>query len=893
MSKSEDQQPDATAEPKVTADPAPTTESARFDVHPSVVFQLGEHLISDVVQALVELVKNAYDADATYSKITVQTDDPPPSGSRYPNTSGYILVEDDGHGMNRQSIIDGWLVIANSAKRALKMAGGVTPGRKRTPLGDKGLGRLGVQRLGRNVEIATRYTPPDGQPGEEHHVAFAWDDFLGAKRLSEVPVLLERADVPTRDRGTRILVSDLREPDTWRGNLAIGLLRDGLSQLLSPYEKIAEFRVYASINGTRIDLAEIGDAVRRTAQVHYDLTFDGQKLTVAGRARLAFFRPPGGKKRIRFREAVESDQGARFRTYLQELTDGLDFNVRAANEAAWFVEFSQEHALADLDKIVFLQSGTVANPGPFRGEVDGFNLGAESASEALQLIKQMFGTEEADGASGGSGEEGSEPLHAIPVFSGPAEYNEYIKTMSGVRVYRDGFGIRVDRDWLRLASERTSGKSYYSLRPSNTLGYIALTARENAQLAEKTDREGFQVTPYFKNFDRLMEEFVDFSSGVQEFLRRAWVAFEKDTRPDAPSTTETASPAQIAARIQETLHAADSLRPPLERVSTELATDLRATRITLKEVRSAVKASRAGAHVRTAMEGLEESLSTLATRIDDAQEVLQEVGKYLATVAETNPLSAVLANEIVGLQDRLDEVYSMVGLGLTAEALSHELHHIADQLAARTQKAVEQVRKLQLPDAALTTYTEYVQSAVAALRKQLSHLAPSLKYVRERRDVLPMRGFIDSLAEFHHDRLESGHIRLEARGTPGQDFTVAMNRGKLTQVFDNLLLNSEYWLREEIRGGSLKEGTVTLEAVRPFVRVWDNGRGVAKTIEHRLFNPFVTAKKAGEGRGLGLFITRQLLESDGCAISVTPARNRRGNLYVFEIDFTGALHGAA
>src|SRR5438445_10675132 len=110
MSKSEDQQPKATAEPKITADPARTTDSARFDVHPSVVFQLGEHLISDVVQALVELVKNAYDADATYAKITVQTDEAPPLGSRYPSASGYILIEDDGHGMNRDSIIEGWLL---------------------------------------------------------------------------------------------------------------------------------------------------------------------------------------------------------------------------------------------------------------------------------------------------------------------------------------------------------------------------------------------------------------------------------------------------------------------------------------------------------------------------------------------------------------------------------------------------------------------------------------------------------------------------------------------------------------------------------------------------------------------------------------------------------------
>ena len=40
----------------------------RFGIHSSIVFQLGEDLITDVVQALIELVKNSYDADADYTR---------------------------------------------------------------------------------------------------------------------------------------------------------------------------------------------------------------------------------------------------------------------------------------------------------------------------------------------------------------------------------------------------------------------------------------------------------------------------------------------------------------------------------------------------------------------------------------------------------------------------------------------------------------------------------------------------------------------------------------------------------------------------------------------------------------------------------------------------------
>lgn len=123
------------------------TEQKFFRVHTSVVFQLGESLISDVVQALVELVKNAYDADATFARVLVDTKEPPPAQSQYPNASGYILIEDDGSGMDYQTIEDGWLTISDSKKRQQKKEKRLTV-LGRTPLGDKGLGRLARNALG-------------------------------------------------------------------------------------------------------------------------------------------------------------------------------------------------------------------------------------------------------------------------------------------------------------------------------------------------------------------------------------------------------------------------------------------------------------------------------------------------------------------------------------------------------------------------------------------------------------------------------------------------------------------------------------------------------------------------------------------------------------------------
>ena len=142
--------------------------SEHFEIHASVVFQLGESLITDSVQALVELVKNCYDADATFCKVNISTEPISDPASPFVGAVGSITIEDDGSGMTLDLIRRGWLTISNSDKREFKDKT-LRTAKGRTPLGDKGLGRLGTQRLGYNLEMFTRF---EGSP-TEHHVWFS------------------------------------------------------------------------------------------------------------------------------------------------------------------------------------------------------------------------------------------------------------------------------------------------------------------------------------------------------------------------------------------------------------------------------------------------------------------------------------------------------------------------------------------------------------------------------------------------------------------------------------------------------------------------------------------------------------------------------------------------
>jgi signal transduction histidine kinase len=166
------------------------TERLRFS--PDILSRLGEELVPDIDQGIVELVKNAYDADATTCRISLTDATTRNAG---------VIVSDDGSGMTAEDIRHGWLIIGRSAKRRKSL----TPRFKRVPVGDKGLGRLAALRLGRRVKLTTR---PLSEPGVEYHVEIDWDEYQHAEVVEDVTFDIRRSR-SRRPHGTEIEVAPI------------------------------------------------------------------------------------------------------------------------------------------------------------------------------------------------------------------------------------------------------------------------------------------------------------------------------------------------------------------------------------------------------------------------------------------------------------------------------------------------------------------------------------------------------------------------------------------------------------------------------------------------------------------------------------------------------------
>ena len=119
-----------------------------FKPRARLILQLGDQLIKNESIAFLELVKNAYDADATRVSIVMEKVDDPENGK--------IIIEDDGCGMTPEIITNVWMEPGSDFKEKMFRENIRTPKFKRLPLGEKGIGRFAVHKLGNLIEVITR-----------------------------------------------------------------------------------------------------------------------------------------------------------------------------------------------------------------------------------------------------------------------------------------------------------------------------------------------------------------------------------------------------------------------------------------------------------------------------------------------------------------------------------------------------------------------------------------------------------------------------------------------------------------------------------------------------------------------------------------------------------------
>lgn len=204
------------------------TKNKTFSVDARTVLQLGRQSIKDHTTAVLELVKNSYDADATLVEIQISR-----------NGGPFIRIGDNGSGMSESDLDNKWLRIGYSEKLQSRIS---DTQRRRT--GEKGVGRISADRLGASLHIASKARGSD--PVE---LWIDWDRFdVDGKELGTIPIETRVGQVVPIPRleghpivtGTELTISRLRQD--WSAE-DLKALHDELAVLTPPFGKVTDFAI--------------------------------------------------------------------------------------------------------------------------------------------------------------------------------------------------------------------------------------------------------------------------------------------------------------------------------------------------------------------------------------------------------------------------------------------------------------------------------------------------------------------------------------------------------------------------------------------------------------------------------------------------------------------------
>ncbi len=412
-----------------------------FRAKSHILSLLGDELIGSDSLAIFELVKNSYDADAQEVKITF---------SRL-NTQGQsIIVEDDGDGMTIDILANVWLEIGTDFKRGTKR----TPSRKfgRISLGEKGVGRLAIHKLGSTVVLETQ---PEGS-GVYYRLQLNWPRLMESHEYiedTEINIETIQGNLFQKGRGTRITIKELKKQYWDRRELRD--LTKKVNSIKSPFSNIkGSFQVSIDAGDYNSWIEDIKDVDSILNDAIYHFEFRLKKDPNSRFAALSWnysFSPPKSFS-IESRKETHPDPGE-----TSELSSVFD--IRSEKNDSMYLD-QQKHLLNDdLDGI---------------GEVTGrfyvFNL--------LSVVLRTFGQ-----------------THLIKAF---------VRENSGVKIFRDGIRVynygEYGDDWLGLDLARVQRLgSHFS--KNVTIGAIEITQEGSFQnLKEKTNREGFDENPTFLKF---------------------------------------------------------------------------------------------------------------------------------------------------------------------------------------------------------------------------------------------------------------------------------------------------------------------------------------------------------------------------------------------------------
>ena len=728
-----------------------------------LITMLGDQLIKNEVIALVELIKNSYDADASWVKVSFIDFK---EDFSLTDTSK-IVIEDDGCGMDADILRKHWLNPATPEKLRRKEVNSKTE-KGRILQGEKGIGRFAIFKLGKTIKITTRRQKQDEaghfiDSGEEVENTLIYDfskyddDFLkengeekdlflenlqveliqtAPKTIIQKDIILGTTKRQRNPYGTIIEISQLKTK--WNMSRVDRIQREvGKLQPIFLKNSISDFSVWIYKDGQLHEsqdrykeqlinclenksVFKVTDGVYFSGSNSIDFKLNGQKIS------LSFNDPDISGLRL-----FEKFKSSNYRTECGDFTFEFylfDFNVDSENPSKYFLD-------RDEKKII-------------------------------------------------------------------REHRIYL--------YRDGIRVMPygdpEDDWLRIDIARGTIRANEFLSNDQVVGCIYISQKENPQLIDKTNREGL-----IEN-GRALDDFINVIQLILQYLRK---------KPFAQ-------------------YLIDKQRK--------------------KEV-DRVKKGRPSELIEAAKKQYADDPKTLT---------------FLKNFENS------YTKEKKVLEDRINKTENLAAVGLSIETASHDVMLFIRKTLEQQDALIRDVMSgIPIDREELLTRLTLIRGNFSMVETQMKDVQLLFPSTKSRTKKINVKEIIDKVYSLYKRTFIENNISVEFICTE-QPLIVKTTDAVLLQVFINLFDNAYYWLKTVDRERQIK---ILINGCDQRLIFSDNGPGIKDDDVSYIFEAFYSGK-GEEGRGLGLYIARQLLDRYDYSITLAEfSKDRLLNGANFVIEF--------
>jgi len=772
----------------------------KFSISARLMLHLGEALISDELVALMELIKNSYDADSNYSAITIDTTNNSEIGQ------GMIELKDNGSGMTMEVIEKAFLKLASDYKTKYNK---ISPKFKRLSLGNKGIGRLSLQRLGKVARVVTKTFS-----GSSIEFLIDWRCFNNPDQdVTDIEIFVkENADLNylfEDGQGTIIFIYGLNNINFWKEQTTAAKFEKEMYSIIDPYsDEESKFGIYLNLDGESFSSDKYDkNYLESLADVKVDFSFSEKSkiltLNIKRSKKYFDYRFDSFKQNIGL-ENAEITRNSNVDFYFDTVdTYMIDFNKPLETQYG-LLKIAASRLLKD-------QNGELFLPGDFSGLYFAFDKSTNRFDK---------------------------------------EQKTYLNKVNGVKLFRNNFRIvpygDEKNDWLDFT--RFSQQTKYNIFRQHTVaGYVAVDGESNlSKLSEMTNRQGLIDDNYGRNFSVIMTEII----------------------------TRLIVESDVSFRNQFSISLAD-----FELMKSDEIKYIRKNSIVV------IKKSRF-------LEELPREFQKLSSDVIPSVNDFPDVAKFKTNIS--NRISSLNKKALdaikqvdqyrqmfVSERERLDKYKSIVGSSIIAESLAHEILGISKKLRSYISQVKSEVGKQNINQSRLEMYFELMVSSVGYLERYASVLDVNSYTKRKKPEYTDIKDQIEQILDGFplFDKALQNALKPVVSGDTFHYSIIKMN---FKIAIENLIVNAQYWAK-----GYTNDPVVNflIDSSRKEILVWDNGPGIDVNLEDKLFEPYVTGKPDSEGRGMGLYITRCLLEETSLSIRLLDERNEQGKLFKFCIKF--------